>query len=84
MPIAKHGLKGSIPSLLCGIETNCCTFGGSMSKSCICSFADYWAWDSSSFLGHLWCSCPFDLCSYLEDICGPESNLGNMDFAFCL
>jgi hypothetical protein len=41
MPITKLGLKGNILSLFRGDGIDCCTFGGSWSKSYICSFADY-------------------------------------------
>jgi hypothetical protein len=35
-------------------------------------------------LGHLWCSCPSNLRSYLGAICDLRSNLGDMDLSFCL
>ncbi len=84
VPIVKLDLEHSIPSLFYGIQIDCCTFGGSRSRSCVNSFIGCWAWDSSSFLGHLWCSYPFDLYSYLGKICGFGSNLGDMDFSFRL
>jgi hypothetical protein len=32
--VAELGLKGSIPSLLCGVGTYSCTYSGSKSRSC--------------------------------------------------
>jgi len=43
VPIVELGLEGSIPSLFCGIGINCCTSGGSNSKSCIYTSTFYWA-----------------------------------------
>jgi hypothetical protein len=83
MLITELSLKGNISSFFCGDGIDYCTFGGSWSKSYIYYYADCWAWDYSSFLGHLWCSCPFDLCSYLGVIGSFESNLRDMDFLFC-
>jgi hypothetical protein len=41
VPIMELGLESNMPSLLCGDGIVCCTFGGSKSKSCICSYAGY-------------------------------------------
>jgi hypothetical protein len=35
-------------------------------------------------LGHLWCSCPSNLCSCLGEICGFGLDLEDIDFSFCL
>ncbi len=84
MHVTKLGLEGNIPSLFYGDETNCCTYNGSWSKSYICSPIDYWAWNSSFFLGHLWCAYPSDLWSYLREMGSLRSDLRDMDFSFCL
>jgi hypothetical protein len=34
-------------------------------------------------LGHLWCSYPFNLCSYLGEIYDLGLDLGDIDFSFC-
>jgi len=81
--VAELGLENNIPSIFYGDGTYCCTFGGSMSKSCIYYFASYWTWNFGS-LGHLWCSCLFDLYSCLGEIGGLRLDLGNMDFSFRL
>jgi hypothetical protein len=41
VPIIELSLKGNIPSLLCGTKIDCCTFGGSKSRSCTCSSTSY-------------------------------------------
>jgi hypothetical protein len=51
--VVELGVEGNIPSKFCGIGTFYCTFGGSRSKSCICSFIAYSTCDSGSFLGNL-------------------------------
>jgi hypothetical protein len=43
MPVAKLGFEGIIPSYFCGDGTNCYTFGGSWSKSYICSSTNFLA-----------------------------------------
>jgi hypothetical protein len=35
-------------------------------------------------LGHLWCSCPFNLFSFFGEIYGLGLDLGDIDFFFCL
>ncbi len=82
MHVAKLGLESNIPSLFYGDGTYCCTFGGYLSKSCIYSSVDYWTWNSCSFLGHIWYSCPFDLCSCLGEMGSFISDLEHMDFSF--
>ncbi len=83
MHVTKFGLEGNIPSLICGDGTNYCTYGGSWSKSYIYSSVDCQAWNFSSFLGHLWCSCSSDLYFCLGEIGSLWSNLKDMDFALC-
>ncbi len=82
MLVVKLGFEGSITSFFGGDGTNCCTFCGSPSKSYIYSSANYWAWDFGSFLGHLWCSCPYNLYSCLKEIGSHILNLRHMDFSF--
>ncbi len=84
MHVAKLDLEGNIPSFLYYVRTNCCTSSGSRSRSCVCSTVGYWSKDSNSCLGLLWFSCLSDLCSYLEEICGLESDVGDTYFSFCL
>jgi hypothetical protein len=31
-----------------------------------------------------WCSHPFEICSYLKEICGIELDLRDINFSFCL
>ncbi len=42
--VVKLGFESNISSLFCGTKTNCCTFGNSSSRSCICSIISCWAW----------------------------------------
>ncbi len=65
--VVELNLEGSTPSLLCGIGIDCCTYDGFRSKFYICSSTAFWTWDFGSFLGHHWCSCPFDLYSCLGE-----------------
>ncbi len=80
VPIIELGLEGSIYSLFC----DCCTFGRSSSKSYLCSFASYWAWNYGSFFGHLWYSYAFDLFSCFGEIYGLGLDLGDINFSFYL
>ncbi len=50
----------------------------------MCSSTSYWAWNSSSSLDLFWCSYPPKIYSCLENICGLESDWGDINFSFCL
>jgi len=84
VPIVELGLEGSIPSLFCGTGTYCCTFDGSRSKSYILLLvveldilAPFWE-AFSNVPTHLIYALSWERSVVLE------SNLGDMDFSFCL
>jgi hypothetical protein len=84
MHVTEVSLEGNILSFFCGDGIDCCISNGSQLKSYIYSSTNYWIWDFGSFLGHLWCFCPSDLCSCLGEISSLWSNLRDMDFSFYL